>query len=90
MTLYEFNQLPYARQLAHVFAEGSYIARRWDDVHQAVKLYQLSGGFFVEVNYDVDRNEITHLFAFEAGSEDDRLEDYAMFVKLPDWLPETE
>ena len=32
--------------------------------------------------------KLTHLFAFEAGSEDDRLDDYAMCVKLPDWLGE--
>jgi hypothetical protein len=55
-------------------------------VHQAVQLYQMPGGFFVELNYDVEQNKVTHLFAFEAGGEDDRLPDYAMFVKLPDWL----
>jgi hypothetical protein len=53
-------------------------------------LYQVPSGFFVEVNYDVDKNEVTFLFPFEAGSDDDRLEDYAMFVKLPDWLPKAE
>lgn len=90
MTLYQFRALPDEAQLATVHATGSSIARRWDDVHQAVLLYQLPGGLFVELNYDVEHNEITHLFAFEAGSEDDRLEDYAMFVKLPDWLLETE
>jgi hypothetical protein len=40
----------------------------------------------VELNYDMDRNEITYHFAFKAGSKDDRLEDYALFVKLPNWL----
>lgn len=59
-------------------------------MHQAVLLYQLPDGLFVELNYDVEQNEITHLFAFEAGSGQDRLEDYAMFVKLPDWLPDAE
>lgn len=42
----------------------------------------------MEVNYDTNQNATTHLFAFESGGEDDRLEDYAMFVKLPDWLVE--
>jgi len=56
----------------------------------AVQFYQLPGRFFVELNYDIEQNKVTHLFAFEAGSEDDRLLDYAMFEKLPDWLPETE
>jgi hypothetical protein len=59
-------------------------------VHQAVLLCRVPSGFFVEANHNVDKNEVTHLFAFEAGSEDDRLEDYAMFVKLPDWLPGAE
>ena len=86
MTFYQFKQLPYETQLATVYAEGTYIARRWDDVHQAVMLYQLPGGLFAELNYDVNDSKVTHLFAFEAGSEDDRLPDYAAFVKLPDWL----
>lgn len=51
--------------------------------------YQLPNGCFVEVNYDVDKNEVTFLFPFEAGGENDRLEDYAMFVKLPEWLTPT-
>ena len=90
MTVPEFNQLSFEVQHAYVFQRGTYIARRWDDVHQAVQLYQVPAGFFVEVNYDVDKNEIEFFFAFEAGGEDDRLPDYAMFVKLPDWMPETE
>jgi hypothetical protein len=43
-------------------------------------------GFFVEVNCEVEKNEVNRLFAFEAGSENDLLEDYARFVKLPEWL----
>ena len=77
-------------QLVYVHRKGTYIARRWDDVHQAVMLYQVPAGFFVEVNYDVDKNQQEFGFAFEAGSEDDRLPDYAMFVKLPDWVPGAE
>ncbi|MBH8559006.1 hypothetical protein [Hymenobacter negativus] len=90
MTFYQFSLLPNEAQLATVHAVGNYLARRWDDVHQAVMLYQMPGGFFVELNYDVDQNKVTHLFAFEAGTENDRLEDYAMFVKLPDWLSNTD
>ena len=86
MTLDQFSLLSEEVQLAYVQRRGHYIARRWDDVHQAVLLYHLPGGFFVEVNYDVDKNEVTFLYPFEAGSADDRLEDYAMFVKLPDDL----
>ena len=90
MTTRNFNLLPEKVQLAYVYRRGTYIARRWDDVHQAVLLYQLPGGLFVELNYDVNENQVTFLFPFEAGGEDDRLEDYAMFVKLPDWLPEVD
>lgn len=90
MTLHQFTHLPDEVQLAFMFRLGTYLARRWDDFHQAVNLYQLPSGFFVEVNYDTDKKEVKHLFAFEAGTEDDRLPNYDMFVKLPDWLPETE
>ena len=89
MTLHAFNLLSHEVQLAYTLQQGIYLARRWDDVHQAVLLYQLPA-FFVEVNYDVEKNEVEFCFAFEAGGEDDRLPDYAMFVKLPDWMPETE
>ena len=87
MTCHGFNLLSEEVQLAYVYNQGTYIARRWDDFHQAVLLYQVPAGFFVEVNYDVNENKVTCLHPFEAGSEDDRLADYAMFVKLPDWLP---
>lgn len=86
MTLHTFNMLSEEVQLAYVYREGTYIARRWDDIHQAVMLYQLPGGLFVEVNYDVNENRVTFLFPFKAGGEDDRLTDYAAFVQLPDWL----
>ena len=88
MTVHDFNQLSDEVQLAYVHQRGNYLARRWDDYHQAVQLYQMPPGFFVELNYDVEQNQIDFLFAFEAGGEDDRLPDYAMFVKLPDWMPD--
>ena len=50
----------------------------------------MPGGFFVELTHDIETNEVQYCFAFEAGSEDDRFADYAMFVKLPDWVPESE
>jgi hypothetical protein len=90
MTLDNFNQLPHEAQLAFVYATGTYLARRWDDVHQAAMLYQLPSGLFVELAYNTEVNEVEFCFAFEAGSEDDRLPDYAMFVKLPDWVPDAE
>ncbi len=90
MTAHDFNQLSHEVQLTYAYRVGTNIARRWDDVHQAVLLYQMPDGFFVEVNYDVEQNKVEFCFAFEAGGDDDRLPDYAMFVKLPDWMPEAE
>lgn len=86
MTLVQFNALPDEQQLALVYAEGAYLATRWQEVYEAVLLYQMPSRFFVELTYDTETNEVQYLFAFEAGGEDDRLPDYAMFVKLPDWL----
>jgi hypothetical protein len=90
MTLDDFNQLSDEVLQVYVYRVGTYLARRWDDFHLAVNLYQVPAGFFVEVNVNVNTQEIELCFAFEAGSEDDRLPDYAAFVKLPEWMPETE
>lgn len=84
MNFADFNQQPYETQLALVHGTGTYIARRWQEVDEAVLLYQLPTHFFVELTYNTEANAILYLFAFEAGSEDDRLPDYAM----PSWLPE--
>ena len=90
MTLNQFNALPGDRQLAAVYATGTYVARRGQQVYEAVLLYELPGRFFVELTDHVDTNEVQCLFPFAAGGEDDRLADYALFVQLPGWLPEAE
>ena len=82
MTLYEFNQLPYARQLATGFAEGTFLARRWEE-EDGVNLYHLPGDFFVKVYYDPRANELVRLRSFKSAKP---LENYAMYVQLPeDW-----
>ena len=86
MTISQFSLLSEDVQMAYVYNQGHYVARRWDEVPQAVLLYQLPDGFFVELNYDVDQNEVTFLFPLAPGGPDDRIADYAMFVKLPDDL----
>lgn len=86
MTLVQFNALPDEQQLALVYAKVAYVATRWQEVYEAVLLYQLPGGFFAELTYDTETNDVQYLFAFEAGGKDDRLPGYAMFVKLPDWM----
>lgn len=88
MTIHDFNQLSDEVQQAYVYRVGTYLARRWDDFHRAALLYQLPDGFYAELAYDTEANEVEFCFAFEAGSEDDRLPDYAVFVKLPNWMPE--
>lgn len=90
MTLDQFNALPEESQLTAVYATGTYVARRWQEVYEAVLLYHMPGRFFVELTYHVDTNEVQYLFPFAAGSEDDRLADYAMFVQLPGGLPAVE
>ena len=90
MTLNQFKALPEDQQLAAVYATGTYVARRWQEVYEAVLLYEMPGRFFVELTYPVDTNEVRYLFPFEAGSADDRLEDGALFVQLPGWLPAAE
>jgi hypothetical protein len=83
MTLYEFNQLPEAQQLATVFADGCYLAWRWTD-GCGVKLYHLPGGVFVELYYDTHNNRLVRLRSFSNGEP---LEDYAAAVRLPDeWI----
>lgn len=86
MTLNQFNALPEECQLSAVYATGTYVARRRQEVYEAVLLYQMPGHFFVELTYHVDTEEVQYLFPFEAGTEDDRLGDYALFVQLPGWL----
>ena len=90
MTLNQFNALPEDQQLAAVYATGTYVARRRQQVHETVLLYQMPGRFFVELSYHVDTNEVQYLFPFKAGTEDNRLADYGMFVQLPGWLPAAE
>ena len=47
MTLYDFNLLLYARQLATVFTDGTYLARRWEE-EDGINLYRLPGDFNLE------------------------------------------
>ena len=49
MTLYQFNQLPYEVQLATVHEMGTYLAMRWEGLHDSVLLYHLPDGLFAEL-----------------------------------------
>jgi hypothetical protein len=55
MTLYQFNALPYERQLVVIFDESTFLARRWEE-EDGVNLYHVAGpqgGLLVEVYYRV-------------------------------------
>ncbi|HEX8659594.1 MAG TPA: hypothetical protein VF690_18780 [Hymenobacter sp.] len=89
MTLAAFDLLPEETQLALALTTGTFVATRWQQVDEAVHLYQMPGSFFVEVIYNTTANEVLYPVSF--GPDDqDRLDDYAHFVRLPDWLPGTE
>ena len=62
MTLYEFTALSSDQQLATVWEQGQYLARR-HEAHQRVGLYNF-GTFFVEVFYDPAINEFVRHRAF--------------------------
>ena len=79
MTLYEFNALPYERQLVLVFDQARFLATRWEE-EDAVNLYVLPGGPFVEIFYDTHADEITRLRAFTSSAP---LEDYVVSIQLP-------
>jgi hypothetical protein len=82
VTFYQFNVLPYEQQLAHVFDEGTYLARRWEE-EDGVNLYHLPAGFFVELYYDTHANELVRLRSFTSAAP---LEDYASYLRLPIFL----
>ena len=82
MTLFEFNTLPYDRQLVAVFDTGRSLMTRWEEEF-AFKLYELPGRFFVEVEFDTGSNNIIQLRSF---TDTGRLEDYGACITLPNWL----
>ncbi|UOQ75124.1 hypothetical protein [Hymenobacter cellulosilyticus] len=47
---YAFRVLPFEQRLAVIWAEGTFLATRWEE-ENAVNLYHL-GTFFAEVYYD--------------------------------------
>ncbi|WP_201980425.1 hypothetical protein [Hymenobacter rubidus] len=76
-----FCALPHIQQVPLVWAEGTFIARRWEE-EDGVSLYHMDGGFFCEVYLNPDSLEILQVQAFTTDSE--RLEDYACYVTLDD------
>ncbi|MBO0358615.1 hypothetical protein J0X19_11720 [Hymenobacter sp. BT186] len=79
ISLDNFNASRLEFQYAAVWAEGDYLARRYEE-EDAVNLYRMPGGYFVEVFYDQMENALSGVRAF---TDKDRLEDYACYIKLP-------
>jgi hypothetical protein len=80
MPLYEFNALPYERQLVHVFDEGTFLAHRWEE-EDGINLYHLPGGVFVEIYFDTHVNQIVQLRSFTSAAP---LENYTLSIELPE------
>jgi hypothetical protein len=63
MTLYQFNALPYERQLVAVFDTGLSLMIRWEEEF-VFKLYGLPGRFFVKLEFNTASSNIIGLRGF--------------------------
>lgn len=89
MTLDELQVLSGPDQLAAVYAAGTFVARRWQEGDEAGRWYRMPGGFFAELTDTTTRQQVLYAGSFGAD-EPGKREDYALFVRLPGGLPETE
>ena len=55
MTIDEFRTLSEQNQLGVVYAAGAFVARRWQEVDEAVLLYSMPSHFFAELTYNTTR-----------------------------------
>ena len=77
-----FRHLTAAEQLALIWSEGEYLARRWEK-NTEVLLYHLPADFFVEVYYDNRAHQLRRITTFV---ESEPLALYAAYVRLPPWV----
>ncbi|SET97667.1 hypothetical protein [Hymenobacter actinosclerus] len=81
MTSYcAFRALSFEQQLPILYAEGEFVANRYEE-EDAVNLYRLPGGFFVELFYDQHENQVVRLRTFTSSQQ---LEDYTPYIDLSD------
>lgn len=66
-------------QLAVVFRDGTYLARRLEE-EQGVNLYHLPADFFAELYYNPETNEVERVRSFTSCL---LLEDYTPYIELP-------
>jgi hypothetical protein len=64
MPLDQFTVLPLDEQLAILFESGTLVATRWQEVDEAINLYELPDRFFAEITYNTTRNELLELFNY--------------------------
>ena len=74
-----FRHLTAAEQLALVWGEGEYLARRWEK-NTEVLLYHMPADFFAEVYYD---NQGYRLVRIDTFTKPEPLALYAAYVRLP-------
>jgi hypothetical protein len=79
-THYTFRLLSSAVQLVVTMQVGTYLATRWEE-EDAVDLYHLPAGFFVEVYYRAAGNKVERLHSFVSKGP---LADYAVYIQLTD------
>ena len=78
LSLATFRSLTMSDQLGTVLHDGTYLATRYEE-EDTINLYHL-GSFFVEVYYDSEINHLHQCYSFTG--DNDRLADYAVYVKL--------
>jgi len=78
MTILEFEKLTEKEQYTVTFNKGEFIDY-WINGNQRFVLYAIEK-FFVEVEYDTDKNKIINLVSFDANN-DMLINKYAFFRK---------
>ena len=77
MTLDEFQVLSGPDQLAAVYATGTFVSRRCQEVDEAGRWYRMPGGFFAELTDNTTRQQVLYPGSFGADVPDKR-EIYAL------------
>ena len=80
-----FQDLPFEQQLPMVWAEGTFLARRWAAGH-ALALYLMAGGFLCEVCLTQEQARGPKVRSF-VTTDTEQLEKYLCHIQLND-LPD--
>lgn len=77
-----FRVLPLEQQLPMVWAEGTFVARRWK-AGQPIALYLMQGHFLCEVYLKQGESSVLKVHAFTT-TDTKRLEEYLCYIQLHD------